>query len=105
MNLCNSVEKIKEYFIALRNPKMASTALRVALIVGTVYFVINHGYAFMQNKMNTSRWISGFLSYAVPYCVNVHGQLISRRRATRNITSAHDSQDPNITIEQNINQQ
>ncbi|MBV5262113.1 hypothetical protein FLX56_27350 [Synechococcus moorigangaii CMS01] len=56
------------------------TAIRVALIVGTLLFSINHGSALVGGTMTRTRWISAGLTYVVPYCVNLHGQLTSRRR-------------------------
>lgn len=55
-------------------------ALKVAAIVGTVLFIINHGAALTQGKMTRSRWLSGLLTYLVPYAVNIHGQYVSRQR-------------------------
>ncbi|BAW97683.1 hypothetical protein NIES970_26380 [[Synechococcus] sp. NIES-970] len=57
-----------------------TTAVRVALIVGTLLFGINHGSAVLGGNMNRARWVSAGLTYVVPYCVNLHGQLTSRRR-------------------------
>ncbi len=64
----------------LINPDYAITALRVALVVGTLLFVINHGAALLHGEMSPTRWISGLLTYCVPYMVNIHGQVISRSR-------------------------
>ncbi|MCT7961481.1 nitrate/nitrite transporter NrtS [Laspinema sp. D1] len=64
----------------LFNPRFAPTALKVALFVGTVLFVINHGKAFLNGQMNQDRWISAGLSYCVPYLVNTHGQFVSNAR-------------------------
>jgi hypothetical protein len=64
----------------LFNPRFAPTALKVALFVGTVLFVINHGKAFLNGQMNKDRWISAGLSYCVPYLVNIHGQVVSNAR-------------------------
>ncbi len=61
----------------LANPAFASTGLKVALIVGTVLFTINHGKAFMKGDMSRDRWIAAMLTYCVPYVVNVHGQYTS----------------------------
>ncbi len=49
-------------------------ALRVALIVGSVLFTINHGQALFNRSMNRDRWVSGLLSYCVPFLVSLHGQ-------------------------------
>lgn len=69
---------IQEYLKCLIEPKLAKTAIRVALFVGTVLFMINHGAALLQGAMNRDRWLSGVLTYIVPYLVNIHGQFISR---------------------------
>ena len=71
---------LKEYSFALMNPKLASMAVRVAIVVGSVLFTINHGNAVLKGKMTRDRWISGLLTYIVPYMVNVHGQFISRSK-------------------------
>lgn len=68
---------LKEYGFALINPKLAITAMKVAIVVGSILFAINHGNAVIKGKMTRGRWISGLLTYIVPYMVNVHGQFIS----------------------------
>lgn len=65
---------MKPYFYALRNREMMPTAIRVALVVGTILFMINHGSALAEGKMSRSRWFSALLTYIVPYCVSIHGQ-------------------------------
>lgn len=74
---------IREYFQALGDRPTMSTAIRVALIIGTLLFCINHGNAALQGEMTRSRWISALLTYVVPYCVSVHGQASSRIRSAR----------------------
>ncbi len=62
------------------NPEFRPTAMKVALVVGTVLFTINHGHAVLQGKMTRDRWLAAALTYLVPYCVNLHGQYQGRRR-------------------------
>mgnify|MGYP006865005302 CR=1 FL=1 len=50
------------------------SALKVALIVGSILFIINHGKAFYEGSMTIARWVSVFLSYLVPYCVYIVGR-------------------------------
>ena len=71
---------LKDYSFALMNPKLAPTAVRVAIVVGSVLFTINHGNAVITGKMTRDRWLSGLFTYIVPYMVNVHGQFISRSK-------------------------
>lgn len=72
--------RLQEYGAALVDKKLMPTALKVAVIVGTLLFVINHGAALIQGSMMRSRWMSALLTYLVPYCVNIHGQYVSRLR-------------------------
>lgn len=69
---------IAEFAQALVDKKLMPTALKVALVVGTVLFIINHGSAVWKQKMTKQRWISGLLTYIVPYAVNIHGQYVSQ---------------------------
>ncbi|MEA5515954.1 nitrate/nitrite transporter NrtS [Nodularia sp. UHCC 0506] len=71
---------VKEYFVSLVEPKSVKTAVKVALIVGSILFIINHGTALWKGRMSRDRWISAAISYLVPYCVNIHGQYIIRYR-------------------------
>lgn len=71
---------LKEYGFALINPQLASTAVRVAIVVGSVLFTINHGHAVINGEMTSDRWISGLLTYLIPYMVNIHGQFLYRSR-------------------------
>ncbi|MFB6275528.1 MAG: nitrate/nitrite transporter NrtS [Halothece sp.] len=74
------MKPVLEFAQALVNPKLAPSAIRVALIVGTLLFAINHGSALVQGKMTRSRWVSAMLTYLVPYTVNIHGQFTSQKR-------------------------
>ncbi len=76
----SQVNFIRGYFASLINPKFVPTALKVAAVVGTILFMINHGSALLQGKMGRDRWISAALTYLVPYFVNIHGQYISLYR-------------------------
>ncbi|MGD1906644.1 MAG: nitrate/nitrite transporter NrtS [Leptolyngbyaceae cyanobacterium] len=67
------------YISALRNPTLAVNSVRVALVVGSILFVINHGGAAMENRMSRTRWISALLTYCVPYSVSIHGQYVAAR--------------------------
>ncbi|HEY9880776.1 MAG TPA: nitrate/nitrite transporter NrtS [Leptolyngbyaceae cyanobacterium] len=69
---------MKGYLLALLDPEFRPSALRVALLVGTLLFSINHGAALITGSMTTSRWLSGLLTYIVPYCVNVQGRYAAR---------------------------
>jgi hypothetical protein len=74
------MKPLKDYCAALIDENLMPTALKVAAMVGSLLFLINHGSAVVQGKMTRDRWISGLLTYLVPYGVNIHGQYINRSR-------------------------
>jgi len=71
---------LRGYLAALIDPTYRTNALKVAVIVGSILFAINHGAALTQKKMTRARWLSGVLTYCVPYMVSVHGQYVSRTK-------------------------
>lgn len=71
---------VKGYLTSLVDPSAARTALRVALVVGSLLFLINHGAALLEGEMTQERWVSACLTYLVPYAVNIHGQYVTRLR-------------------------
>ncbi|AFY37760.1 hypothetical protein Lepto7376_1416 [[Leptolyngbya] sp. PCC 7376] len=58
----------------LADRRARAISLRVAIVVGSTLFAINHGHALATNKMTRNRWFSGLLTYCVPYLVSLHGQ-------------------------------
>lgn len=79
---------MKDFLKCLIDRRFAAGALRVALIVGSLLFCINHGAALLTSEMNTGRWLSAALSYLVPYIVNIHGRWVSQRASlVRHISS------------------
>ncbi|MEL6130823.1 MAG: nitrate/nitrite transporter NrtS [Cyanobacteria bacterium J06627_3] len=71
---------MKGYFSALIDRDLRPGAVKVALVVGTVLFSINHGPALANGKMTPARWLAGMLTYCIPYSVNIHGQYAYRRK-------------------------
>ncbi len=71
---------VKEFSLCLADKRMMPIAIKVALVVGSILFLINHGAAVAKGQMNRERWTSAGLTYLIPYIVNIHGQYISRSR-------------------------
>jgi hypothetical protein len=63
----------------LVDKEMMPTAIKVSLVVGSLLLMINHGIALIKGEMNRDRVLSACLTYLVPYCVNIHGQCVSRQ--------------------------
>lgn len=71
---------IQGYLASLVDRECMATGVRTALLVGSILFMINHGSAVARQEMTRDRWISGALTYLMPYLVNVYGQYASRSR-------------------------
>ncbi|NEP12098.1 MAG: hypothetical protein F6K14_18195 [Symploca sp. SIO2C1] len=75
------MKSLKKFCVALFDKELMPMALKVSLVVGSILFTINHGSALVQGKMTSERWLSGLLTYLVPYSVNIHGQYTMRGRS------------------------
>ena len=60
--------------IAMR-PKVYRTAFRVALFVGTILALINHGSAIFGWTMNKQDLFQIILTYMVPYSVSTYSSV------------------------------
>jgi hypothetical protein len=74
------VEAVLGFFQAWVSPVFRATALKVAMVVGSVLFVVNHGAALIEGEMSTERWLGAAVTYFVPYTVSVHGQFVAKSR-------------------------
>ena len=74
------MKTINQFYAAWTDPSLKPTAIRVALVVGTTLFILNHGAAVLEGKMNRNRWLAGLVTYLVPYTVSIHGQRVARSK-------------------------
>lgn len=65
---------------SLFDKRYAASGMKVALVVGLVLFLINHGAALINGEMNANRWVSTLLSFLVPYVVNIHGRVTAHTK-------------------------
>jgi hypothetical protein len=82
---------LTEFGRAWINPQFRLTALKVAITVGTVLIILNHGAAIVHGEMTMGRWFSALLTYVVPYTVNIHGQWTAQTRQTMATTIPDDA--------------
>jgi hypothetical protein len=47
-------------------------AIKVALVVGTFFFVINHFHVIVERAVNSSHLLPIMMSYIVPFVVSVY---------------------------------
>ncbi len=71
---------LTDYRRSLRNPNFVPQAVRMALIIGSLVFSMNHGKALLQNEMNRDRWLSAAFSFVTPYLVSIYGQTQCQNR-------------------------
>jgi hypothetical protein len=74
------MKMIKEFYAVWTDPALMPTAIRVALVVGSTLFILNHGSAVLEGRMNRDRWFAGLATYLVPYTVSIHGQRTARSK-------------------------
>ena len=65
--------------VVLYRPYLKKT-VRLALIVGSILFVINHLDEVLRGQATSVVWMKGVITYLVPFCVANLGVLIAARR-------------------------
>lgn len=68
------MQQLRKIQLTLADRHCRNFSIRVALMVGTLLFIINHGGALMAGEMDAQRWLSAILTYGVPFMVSIHGQ-------------------------------
>lgn len=63
-------------------PHLRKTAF-IALLVGTVLFVINQLDVVLRGDADTGVWVKSAVTYVVPFCVSNVGVLVGARRPGR----------------------
>jgi hypothetical protein len=58
------------WFALAREPAIVRRSLRVALVVGTLLTLINHGDRLLARDLDAMALVKILLTYAVPYCVS-----------------------------------
>jgi hypothetical protein len=69
-----------EIFRVIKYPPYLKKTVRIALIVGSVLFVINHLDEVVRGQATLAVWIKGAATYLVPFCVANMGVLVAARK-------------------------
>ena len=67
-------------------PEVVQTASRIALLVGTLLVLINHGPTIAEGTMTLRSYLQAGLTYLVPYAVSTYSSVsvMLRQREERN---------------------
>lgn len=71
---------MSRYLETCLRPAVVRTALKVALLVGTLLAVINHGPALVNLSLTTQAMFQILLTYLVPYGVSTYSSVKFIRR-------------------------
>ncbi len=69
-----------EVFRVVRHPPFLRRTVRIACIVGTIVFSINHLDEVIAGRATAVTWLKGIVTCIVPFCVSNLGVLIASRR-------------------------
>ena len=69
-----------EIFGVIKYPPYLKKTIRIAVIVGSVLFLINHLDEVVRGQATLAVWIKGVATYLVPFCVANMGVLVAARR-------------------------
>lgn len=65
--------------VCLHRPFLMRT-IRIALIVGTILFIINQLDVVLSGRATPFVWFKAGLTYFVPFCVSNYGLIVAARR-------------------------
>ena len=69
-----------EIFRVVVYPPYLKKTVRIALIVGSVLFLINHLDEVVRGQATFTVWLKGAATYLVPFCVANMGVLVAARK-------------------------
>ena len=72
----------QSFFTLACSRNVVIRALKIALVVGTLLILINHGQALLNFDMSITRWIQIALTYCVPYAVSTYSSVQALRQST-----------------------
>ena len=73
-------EILKCIFCALQHQPLLRRSLKVALVVGSLLTLLNHGNILFAGDWNNDLYWKIPLTYCVPFCVTTFGALSNTRR-------------------------
>lgn len=68
-------ESLSRFMRLALSGEVVKSAIKVALIVGTLLALINHGDSLLQMSLNAENIVQILLTYLVPYCVATYSSV------------------------------
>jgi hypothetical protein len=66
---------MKSWLAVASDRSVRSRAINVALIVGSILALINHGEGLLAGTLTLKSWVQIGLTYVVPYCVSTYASV------------------------------
>lgn len=74
-------QSAREALVCVTSWRALRRTIVIALVVGTIYFGVNHLSEVLRGDLTTQVWLSGAITYLVPFTVSNVGFLVTSRRA------------------------
>ncbi|MFL2792690.1 MAG: nitrate/nitrite transporter NrtS [Paracoccaceae bacterium] len=78
----NKIKYNSFFNIALRK-SVVKRAIKIALVVGCILALINHGDRIIFQNMNPLDWFKILLTFCVPYCVSTVSSVLAIKREVK----------------------
>jgi hypothetical protein len=75
---------MKDWLTLAMEPSVRKRALKVALLVGSILAVINHGDVVFSGATTATVWIKICMTFLVPYCVATFASVQALRQSRTN---------------------
>ncbi|ENK2326064.1 nitrate/nitrite transporter NrtS [Vibrio vulnificus] len=66
---------LSDFISTAKTPSILKRSIKVAVIVGTVLMMINHGDALFVGQVESERVLKILLTYMVPFCVSTQASV------------------------------
>jgi hypothetical protein len=70
----------REAHAVIVHPPHLRRTIRIAIVVGSLLFAINHLDTVLRGEATSMLWLKGALTYVVPFCTSNLGVLVASRR-------------------------
>jgi len=68
---------VNRFLLLSMQPSIRRRAFRTALIVGSVFFLINYADKALVGTITITEIIKAIVSYCVPYCVSTYASVMT----------------------------